>query len=103
MDDDWLEEGTGPDCGQSISLRYTASLYWAITTMATVGYGDINTQNDTERWFAVLVMLIGASIFGYTVGMMSIMVQTSDAHSYAMSQKMGHLKEYMISRHMPQL
>jgi len=98
----WDNDSGCYEC-RSTSLRYTASIYWAITTMATVGYGDINTQNSTERGYAVLVMLIGASIFGYTVGMMSVLVQSSDIHSYTVGQKMGYLKDYMMSRAVPQL
>jgi hypothetical protein len=38
--------------------RYTTALYWSITTMATVGYGDLNTSSDTERAFSILVVAL---------------------------------------------
>ena len=44
--------------------RYIAGLYWAITTMTTVGYGDILPRSDAERVYATASMLLGATVFG---------------------------------------
>ncbi|WP_300614054.1 TrkA family potassium uptake protein [Trebonia sp.] len=39
------------------SLPFTTSLYWAVTTATTVGYGDITPHNPIGRLIASLVML----------------------------------------------
>jgi CRP-like cAMP-binding protein len=62
------------------SLLYTNSIYWAVTTMATVGYGDINTQSNTERAFCILVMFLGATTFGFMLGMVSLTAAESDVN-----------------------
>jgi hypothetical protein len=41
----------------SAPRQYLYSLYWVITTMTTVGYGDITAQNDTERAFSMFAMV----------------------------------------------
>jgi hypothetical protein len=46
---------------QSLYVRYTYSLYFTLTTMTTVGYGDIAAQNFTEVKF-VLVLLVFESV-----------------------------------------
>ena len=38
------------------------SIYWAIVTITTVGYGDVTPQTDLGRAFAAMGMLIGYSI-----------------------------------------
>lgn len=81
--------------------RYIASIYWAITTMATVGYGDINTQNDEERGFAVLAMCVGASAFGYTIGIISDLMQNSNIEKVKKREKMNRLLHYCISVDLP--
>ena len=46
---------------------YIYSLYWAITTTATVGYGDITPQNEREVSFCMCCMLVGCAMFGYSL------------------------------------
>jgi len=83
------------------SKRYANSLYWAFTTMTTVGYGDINPANNSERIFAVVTMLIGASVFGYIIGNVSVMMENIDLHTALYREKMDRVKEYVRDRRFP--
>lgn len=47
--------------GQSHS--WTSAFYWTITTMSTVGYGDITFSSDLGRSFSMLVLLSGIVLF----------------------------------------
>ena len=48
--------------------QYIRSLYWAITTMTTVGYGDITPARSVEYIFSSVAMLLGASLFVFIIG-----------------------------------
>lgn len=51
-----------------IGSQYLASFYWTITTLTTVGYGDILPANSIERFFCIFVMLGGVFFYSYTIG-----------------------------------
>ena len=60
----------------STAERYVASLYWAITTMLTVGYGDITPDTMLERIVNILCMLIGCAMFAYSMNSVGIILQS---------------------------
>ncbi len=47
---------------------YVATIYWTITTICTVGYGDILAVNEVERIVISIFMIIGVFSFGYLSG-----------------------------------
>jgi len=77
--------------------QYIASLYWAFTTMTTVGYGDVTPQNDAERIYCTMIMVMGATIFGYivgSVGALAINVNGAPARTHSrVSNAMNYLNE----------
>jgi voltage-gated potassium channel len=47
------------------------SVYWAITTITTVGYGDISPKTDLGRFIASLMMLIGWGTLAVPTGIVT--------------------------------
>lgn len=48
--------------------RIVLILYFALTTLSTVGYGDYYPDSDVEMIFTSLVMLGGVAFFSYIMG-----------------------------------
>lgn len=48
-----------------------ASIYWAIVTITTVGYGDIVPQTDLGKALAAFTMLLGYSILAVPTGIIT--------------------------------
>ena len=75
-------------------------MYWAITTMSSVGYGDI-TPTDTERLAAFCMMVIGGSAYGFLIGSIAAVVGYVDAHTRVQNERMEAILTYMRQRHFP--
>jgi len=51
------------------------SVYWAIVTLTTVGYGDITPQTLLGRFVASLVMILGYAIIAVPTGIVTVELQ----------------------------
>lgn len=58
----------GPDNGFS---TIPTSVYWAITTMTTVGFGDITPKTDLGRFIASVMMLLGWGTLAVPTGIVT--------------------------------
>lgn len=48
------------------------SIYWAIVTITTVGYGDISPQSPLGQFLASILMIIGYGIIAVPTGIVSV-------------------------------
>lgn len=60
---------------------YCVAFYWTITTITTVGYGDIEGTNDLERIFCSIIMIVGVILFSLANGALASIVGTDEDSS----------------------
>lgn len=84
-----------------VSEQYLFAIYWALTTLTTVGYGDITPTNDFERTFVTCSLLIGSLVFAYILGDVASLFATLDRQSAMVGEKMDSVKEYLLWREIP--
>ncbi len=53
------------------------SIYWAIVTMTTVGYGDLSPQTPFGKMLAALVMIVGYGIIAVPTGIVTVELSQS--------------------------
>jgi CRP-like cAMP-binding protein len=75
--------------------QYIASLYFSVTTLTTTGYGDILPVNNEERIVAIFIMVVGASMFGYVVANVAVLVTGSSLLEVLASRRVNILKEFL--------
>ncbi|KAA3489477.1 potassium channel SKOR [Gossypium australe] len=74
--------------------RYTTSMYFAIVTMATVGYGDIHAVNMREMIFIMIYVSFDMVLGAYLIGnMTALIVKGSKTEKFR--DKMADVIKYM--------
>lgn len=72
---------------------YVTSFYFTVTTIVTVGYGDIHAYNTGERFISILLMLIGVISFSFATGALSSIISNYDASQAKLKEKMATLND----------
>jgi drug/metabolite transporter (DMT)-like permease len=83
--------------------KYITALYWAVTTLSTVGYGDITPdQNSTiQVVFTMVVMLLGVGMYGYIIGNVATLITNLDAARANYLEKMEEVNLFLKTRSVP--
>ncbi|MCF8463971.1 MAG: ion transporter [Flavobacteriales bacterium] len=75
------------------------SIYWAIVTLTTVGYGDIAPETTLGQFVAAFVMILGYSIIAVPTGIVSAeMSRMSKDSSSRACQRCGETEHYEKAR-----
>jgi CRP-like cAMP-binding protein len=80
---------------------YLRAFYWAFTTLATVGYGDIRPTNDSEMIIAIAWMAFGLCFFSYTLGVLSSMLLSQNSKEIALNNKLLAVDEFIKEEKLP--
>ena len=59
---EWTFENHSP------SEIVVATMYFAITSLSTIGFGDLVPRSDLERLLGAFLLLSGVAIFTYVMG-----------------------------------
>ncbi len=54
------------------------SIYWAIVTLTTVGYGDISPQTNVGQLLASVIMILGFGIIAVPTGIVTVELSRAD-------------------------
>ena len=74
------------------------SIYWAVITMTTVGYGDITPQTPLGQAFAAIVMIMGYGIIAVPTGIVTLELseaarQSANTRTCPECSAEGHTRE----------
>ncbi|CAD8107800.1 unnamed protein product [Paramecium sonneborni] len=84
--------------------QYIISMYWAVQTVLTVGYGDIKFYSWSTRIFAIIWMLSSVYVFSFAVGSLASFLDRQDQNNQVYLNRLATLKnikqEFKISKKM---
>lgn len=77
----------------SFSL-YLSSFYWSLTTLTTVGYGDISAGTNLERIISIFWMICSLNFLGFTISTLSSFLNGIDTHDKILLNKLAIIDEF---------
>ena len=72
---------------------YLLSFYWAISTICTVGFGDVHPVNILEKIFNLLWIMMGVAFYSYTVGTLTTILNNLNKKKSNISSRFAFLRE----------
>ncbi|CDW86372.1 cation channel family protein [Stylonychia lemnae] len=72
---------------------YLTSFYYTVTTIVTVGYGDIHAYSSGEKFMSIILMIIGVIAFSFATGSLSSIISNYDASQAQLKEKMATLND----------
>ena len=76
--------------------QYLASVYWAVTTVVTVGYGDISARSTLELTVSIGWMLVGVGFYSFTIGSLSNYLTIVDTRESILTAKLAAVQELAL-------
>lgn len=77
---------------------YSTAVYFVMTTLSTVGYGDVTVSKQTEshRWSAIVVMVLGSGFYGYLIGTLCNTIAARDRNQAAYHERMEEVRSWLL-------
>lgn len=85
----------------SLWIRYISALYWSITTMSTVGYGDLHAVNTMEMIFIIVYMLFNLGLTAYLIGNMTNLVVEGTRRTMEFRNSIEAASNFVCRNHLP--
>ena len=84
------------------SKCYVASLYFVMTSLTSVGFGNISANTKEEQIFCVFVLLFGALVYATIFGNITTIIQQLHTDTNRYHDAINSVSEFSRQFHVPQ-
>ena len=79
---------------------FTESVYMAIITLSTVGFGEVHALSDAGRWFTIALIVVGVGNIAYALGTATQFFAAGGLRAYRrrsrMERTLGTMRDHTI-------
>lgn len=87
-------------CMRSMRL-YIDAMYWSLTTMTTIGYGDRGPQTEYEIVFVMFAEVFGLAFFALLLTQINKVADVMGESSEVINQQKNGVVQFLKNQHLP--
>ncbi|XP_029312538.1 potassium voltage-gated channel subfamily H member 4 [Cottoperca gobio] len=88
--------------GPTVRSSYIAALYFTLSSLTSVGFGNVCANTDAEKIFSICTMLIGALMHALVFGNVTAIIQRMYSRRSLYHTRMKDLKDFIRVHRLPQ-
>jgi voltage-gated potassium channel len=93
---------SGIERGMTPVTRYIRAFYWTITTLTTIGYGDITPTTNIQTLYVIFIEILGAGMYGLVIGNIANLIANIDIAKTQFKEKLDKVNTFLKYRNIPQ-
>ncbi|GAB6032218.1 hypothetical protein CHUAL_010860 [Chamberlinius hualienensis] len=87
--------------GPPRSTMYVTALYYTMTCMTSVGFGNVAPETDNEKIFTICMMIIGALLYATIFGHVTTIIQQMTSATARYHDMLNSVREFMKLHQVP--
>ncbi|XP_060104746.1 potassium voltage-gated channel subfamily H member 8 isoform X2 [Heteronotia binoei] len=88
--------------GPPLRSAYIAALYFTLSSLTSVGFGNVSANTDTEKIFSICIMLVGALMHALVFGNVTAIIQRMYSRWSLYHTRTKEMKDFIRVHHLPQ-
>ncbi|XP_058476794.1 potassium voltage-gated channel subfamily H member 4 isoform X1 [Solea solea] len=88
--------------GPTVRSSYIAALYFTLSSLTSVGFGNVCANTDAEKIFSICTMLIGALMHALVFGNVTAIIQRMYSRRSLYHTRMKDMKDFIRVHRLPQ-
>ncbi|XP_060804055.1 potassium voltage-gated channel protein eag [Amyelois transitella] len=99
----WSNESDGPELvnGPSRKTMYVTALYFTMTCMTSVGFGNVAAETDNEKIFTICMMIVAALLYATIFGHVTTIIQQMTSATAKYHDMLNNVREFMKLHEVP--
>ncbi|KAK2707066.1 hypothetical protein QYM36_014928, partial [Artemia franciscana] len=87
--------------GPSRKTMYVTALYFTMTCMTSVGFGNVAAETDNEKIFTTCMMIIGSLLYATIFGHVTTIIQQMTSATAKYHDMLNNVREFMKLHEVP--
>ncbi|XP_061519990.1 potassium voltage-gated channel subfamily H member 6 [Phycodurus eques] len=87
--------------GPSVKDKYVTALYFTLSSLTSVGFGNVSPNTNSEKLFSICVMVVGSLMYASIFGNVSAIIQRLYSGTTRYHTQMLRVKEFIRFHQIP--